>query len=177
MSAREELAAVLAQQGWCCSPDDHANSDAPWEKLGDCSECDALRLRTADALLASPALADLIRLTKAEAASDAVELLRSMSAAWGGESAWLTTGTKVADLAAGVVEEWACETFAADPAATSKDGQPELQARLDAIAAYAGHPGNWGASDTRGRLIHDLATGVIDPTSRDWGDTNLKEQP
>ena len=53
----------------------------------------------------------------------------------------------------------------------------QLQARLDAIAAYAGHPGNWGASDTRGRLIHDLATGVIDPTSRDWGDTNLKEQP
>lgn len=55
----------------------------------------------------------------------------------------------------------------------------ELQARLDAIATYAGHPGNWGTGDARGRLIHDLATGAIDPTSRDWGDTNLpaKEQP
>jgi len=49
----------------------------------------------------------------------------------------------------------------------------QLQSRLDAITAYAGHPGNSGAGDTRGRLIHDLATGAVDPSSRDWSNTNL----
>lgn len=49
----------------------------------------------------------------------------------------------------------------------------QLQARLDAIAAYAGHPGNWSATDGRRRLISDLATGGIDPASRDWSNTNL----
>lgn len=48
-----------------------------------------------------------------------------------------------------------------------------MQARLNAIAQYAGHPGNWGASDHRGNLIYDLARGAIDPASRDWSNTNL----
>ena len=49
----------------------------------------------------------------------------------------------------------------------------ELQARLNAIAEFAGHPGNWSAADGRRRLIRDLATGSIDPASRDWSDINL----
>lgn len=71
----------------------------------------------------------------------------------------------------GWIIESVIEDVLASPALARE--RDELQARLDAIAEFAGHPGNWSASEYRGRLIHNLATGSIDPASRDWSDTNL----
>lgn len=53
------------------------------------------------------------------------------------------------------------------------DEAATLRARLNAIAAYTSHPGNWSSLDSRRRLLHDLATGALDPNAFDFSNTNL----
>lgn len=166
-SLRDEVAAVLAEHDACGVA---YESDAWRYECGFAlaspltSALEAALLHLADALLASPALADLIR--ERESACGCTPGTE--------ENGWHET--RCPACAVKDRRQWA------DAMEKSKalghlirEGRSDLQARLDAIAAYAGHPGNWGTSDHRGRLIHDLATGAIDPASRNWGDTNLPE--
>lgn len=55
----------------------------------------------------------------------------------------------------------------------------DRQQRIDAALAYIEHPGNWGATDGRPRLIAGILRGAIPHDSRDFGNTNLpkKETP
>ena len=164
MSAPESLRDEVAEAAYDATRS--KSNRVPWASLGERSK-DYWR-GIADALLASPALARVIR--ERESACGCAPGTE--------ENGWHET--RCPSCAAKDRQQWA------DAMENSKalghlirKGRSDLQARLDAIAAYAGHPGNWGTGDARGRLIHDLATGAIDPESRDWGDTNLpaKEQP
>ena len=171
MSARDEVAAVLAEHGVRAVHSTpaleilryHCRCGVTFE--GDLSE---MERHVADALLASPALARVIR--ERESACGCTPGTE--------ENGWHEN--RCSACAAQDRQQWEDAMEKSEVLGDLiRKGRSDLQARLDAIAAYAGHPGNWGTSDHRGRLIHDLATGAIDPTSRDWGDTSLpaKEQP
>lgn len=50
-----------------------------------------------------------IREAKAEALRDAADMSRDLANAWGNDAAWMTTGTKVADLWASILTDQAEE--------------------------------------------------------------------